>query len=193
MPYLRVSTLPLELDTKRRLANELTATVLDVLPDERPEWTSVHFTPFDAESFATGSRLVSDGAPAHTHLELAVAAIDERAWFALRNRLTDVLAEELQIADADRFHINVKLSRYELHDVAFAGNAGDEFDAAGTVVTDEPSVKGGLGILRPAALLGFIIGALASYRWISRQVGSDAIVDVAAPVDGAAAAPVAAG
>jgi phenylpyruvate tautomerase PptA (4-oxalocrotonate tautomerase family) len=191
MPYVRVSTLPLDLDTKRRLADELTATVLDVLPEERPEWTSVHFTPFDAESFATGSRLVSDGAPAHMHLELAVAEIDERAWFALRNRLTDVLADQLNIADADRFHINVKLSRYELHDVAFAGNAGDAFDATGAVMTDAPA-RSGPGWLRPAAWLGFALGAILSYRWISDRVATDAIVDVAAPVHGSAATPAAA-
>ncbi len=97
MPYLRLSSLPLDDETKRHLADELTATVLDILPDQKPERTSVHFTPFEPSDFAIAGRLVADGALPDTHLELSATGVDERAWHALRNRLTDVLVEALGI------------------------------------------------------------------------------------------------
>ena len=101
MPYLRLSSLPLGESTKRHLADELTATVLDILPDENPERTSVHFTPFQPDDFAIAGRLVSDGGIADTHLEISAPGVDEKSWFALRNRLTDVLVEALAIPDHD--------------------------------------------------------------------------------------------
>src|ERR1700736_191307 len=128
MPYLRLSSLPLDETTKRHLADELTATVLDVLADQKPEWTTVHFTPFAPLDFATPARLVADGAIAGTHLELSATEVDEKSWFALRNRLTDVLIEALGIPDSERWHVNVKLNRYDAHSFALAGNAADELE-----------------------------------------------------------------
>ena len=177
MPYLRVASLPLDPEAKRRLADELTATVLDILPDQKPEWTAVHFTPFLADEFAVAGRLVEDAATSDIHLELwAPEVVDERQWIALRNRLTDVLCEELEIDLADRWHVNVKLNRYNPHSFAVAGNAADELPARG-------GNGGGPGLLRPAAVLGFAVGAYLSYRWLSGRLGSEAGVDVAPPAD----------
>ena len=183
MPYLRLSSLPLDETTKRHLADELTATVLDVLADQKPEWTTVHFTPFAPLDFAIAGRLVADGAIAGTHLELSATEVDEKSWFALRNRLTDVLIEALGIPDSERWHVNVKLNRYDPHSFAVAGNAADELD---DLVSDEDVAwerpRGG-GWGRRALWLGFVVGAYASYRWFARRVATDATVDAAPPVE----------
>jgi phenylpyruvate tautomerase PptA (4-oxalocrotonate tautomerase family) len=175
MPYLRLSSLPLDDATKRHLADELTATVLDIMPDQKPEWTSVHFTPFAPDDFAIAGRLVSEGAIPDTHLDISAPEVDERSWFALRNRLTDVLIEALGIPETERWHVNVKLNSYDPHTFAMAGNAADELP-----VDEEPSPRRrGLG--QPALLAGFAIGAYFAYSWLSRRISSDAIVDAAAP------------
>lgn len=177
MPYLRLSSLPLDEATKRHLADELTATVLDVLTSEKPEWTSVHFTPFEPGDFAIAGRLVADGGIVDTHLEISAPGVDEKSWYALRNRLTDILVEALGVADSDRWHVNVKLNRYELHSYAMAGNAADELDDL------QPATRrtGGPWWLRPAALAGFALGAYAGYRWIAERVGTTGEVDAAPP------------
>jgi phenylpyruvate tautomerase PptA (4-oxalocrotonate tautomerase family) len=184
MPYLRLSSLPLDDATKRHLADELTATVLDVLTDQKPEWATVHFTPFEPGDFAVAGRLVSDGAIPDTHLELSAPDVDEKSWFALRNRLTDVLIEALGIPDSERWHVNVKLNRYDPHSFAVAGNATDELDDLASNA-DEPGTEcrrgGGWG--RRALMLGFAIGAYAGYRWFAGRVGTDATVDAAPPED----------
>jgi phenylpyruvate tautomerase PptA (4-oxalocrotonate tautomerase family) len=181
MPYLRLSSLPLDDATKRHLADELTATVLDILPEAKPEWTSVHFTPFAPEDFAIAGRLVSDGGIADTHLDISAPEVDERRWFALRNRLTDVLIESLGIPDGERWHVNVKLNRYDPHTFSMAGNAADELPAAAG--RSEPA---GRGAVRGAAVwLGFALGLCVAYAWLSRRVGSEASVDVAPPTGSA--------
>jgi phenylpyruvate tautomerase PptA (4-oxalocrotonate tautomerase family) len=193
MPYLRLSSLPLDEETKRHLADELTVTVLEILSDQKPEWTSVHFTPFEPGDFAIAGRLVADGAIADTHLEISAPEVDEKSWFALRNRLTDVLIEALGIPDSERWHVNVKLNRYDPHSFAVAGNATDEIEQ---LAAEETRTCGGgaPGWRKPAVLLGFAVGAYAGYRWLSARVGTDAIVDTAPPLyDEAASEPQAAG
>jgi len=187
MPYLRLSSLPLDEETKRHLADELTATVLDILPDEKPEWTSVHFTPFQPGEFAIAGRLVADGAIADTHLEISAPVVDEKSWFALRNRLTDVLIEALAIPESERWHVNVKLNRYDAHSFAVAGNASDELEQLAADAGETRTGGGSGGWLRPAVLAGFAVGVIAGYRWISGRIRTDAIVDAAPPL--AAAAP----
>jgi phenylpyruvate tautomerase PptA (4-oxalocrotonate tautomerase family) len=182
MPYLRLSSLPLDDETKRHLADELTATVLDILPHEKPERTSVHFTPFAPTDFAIAGRLVVDGAIPDTHLELSATGVDERAWHALRNRLTDVVVDALAIEPVDRWRVNLKLNEYDPHSFAVAGNASDELDEAGGFPADEADEGGGGFWRRSMTLLGFAVGALAAYRWFAGQVGTDAKVDVAEPV-----------
>ncbi|HTD33361.1 MAG TPA: hypothetical protein VK665_06860 [Candidatus Elarobacter sp.] len=181
MPYLRLSSLPLDEETKRHLADELTATVLDILPDEKPEWTSVHFTPFQPGEFAIAGRLVADGAIADTHLEISAPVVDEKSWFALRNRLTDVLIEALAIPESERWHVNVKLNRYDAHSFAVAGNASDELEQL-AADAGETGGGGSGGWLRPAVLAGFAVGVIAGYRWISGRIRTDAIVDAAPPL-----------
>jgi phenylpyruvate tautomerase PptA (4-oxalocrotonate tautomerase family) len=195
MPYLRLSSLPLDDATKRHLADELTSTVLDVLTDQKPEWATVHFTPFEPNEFAVAGRLVSDGAIADTHLEISAPEVDEKSWFALRNRLTDVLIEALGIPDSERWHVNVKLNRYDPHSFAVAGNAADELDVHGHLEGDEDDggacERRGGGWRRRALMLGFAIGAYAGYRWFAGRVATDATVDAAPPLDDAPqAAPV---
>jgi len=179
MPYLRLSSLPLDEATKRYLADALTATVLDVLSTEKPEWTSIHFTAFEPGDFAIAGRLVSDGGIVDTHLEISAPGVDEKSWFALRNRLTDVVVEALGIPDSDRWHVNVKLNQYDPHSFAMAGNAADELedlDEAG-----EREASSGAWWLRPAALLGFAVGAYVGYRWFVDRVGPRSEVDTAPP------------
>jgi phenylpyruvate tautomerase PptA (4-oxalocrotonate tautomerase family) len=187
MPYLRLSSLPLDDATKRHLADELTSTVLDVLTDQKPEWATVHFTPFAPDDFAVAGRLVSDGAIADTHLELSAPDVDEKSWFALRNRLTDVLIEALGIPDSERWHVNVKLNRYDPHSFAVAGNATDQLDEHGHLGGDEDDdgacERRSGGWRRRALLLGFAVGAYAGFRWFAGRVGSDATVDAAPPLD----------
>lgn len=204
MPYLRLSSLPLDEMTKRYLADELTATVLDILPGERPERTSVHFTPFEPANFAIAGRLVADGAIPDTHLEINASGVDEKSWFALRNRLTDVLVEALAIPKSDRWHVNVKLNEYDPHSFAVAGNAADELEfgdgeqgarpSSGDEV--EGSYREGTGKYgapkrrrRPRLLLGFLIGAALAYRWLSGRLGSEATVDAAPPLEEDSATP----
>jgi phenylpyruvate tautomerase PptA (4-oxalocrotonate tautomerase family) len=181
MPYLRLSSLPLDEETKRHLADELTATVLDVLADQKAEWTSVHFTPFEPHDFAIAGRLVADGAIPDTHLELSATEVDEKSWFALRNRLTDVLVETLGIPESERWHVNVKLNRYDAHSFAVAGNAADQIDERGHLEDDEDEDRGRPGWLRSAALIGFALGAYFGYRWLANRIGTDATVDAAEP------------
>lgn len=191
MPYLRLSSLRLDEATKRHLADELTATVLDVLTNEKPEWTSVHFTAFDPGDFAIAGRLVSDGGIVDTHLEISAPGVDEKSWHALRNRLTDVLVEALGIRDSDRWHVNVKLNQYDPHSFAVAGNAADELKDLGANddARDDARGSGRPGWLRPAALLGFAVGAYLGYRWFVDRVATSAEVDAAPPdPDGAAPA-----
>ncbi|MEA2688891.1 MAG: hypothetical protein QOD51_1498 [Candidatus Eremiobacteraeota bacterium] len=180
MPYLRLSSLPLDAETKRHLADELTVTVLEILTDQKPEWTSVHFTPFEPGDFAIAGRLVADGAIADTHLEISAPDVDEKSWFALRNRLTDILIEALGIPDSERWHVNVKLNRYDPHSFAVAGNAADEIEQLAV----EDTSPGGPGWRRPAVLLGFAVGAYCGYRWLSARIGSDSVVDTAPPLSG---------
>ena len=182
MPYLRLSSLPLDAATKRHLADELTSTVLDILTDQKPEWTTVHFTAFDPGDFAVAGRLVSDGAIADTHLELSATEVDEKSWFALRNRLTDVLIEALGIPDSERWHVNVKLNRYDAHSFAVAGNAADELDDLGSGEDITWERRGG-GWRRRALVVGFVVGAVFGYRWFADRVGTDATVDAAPPVE----------
>jgi phenylpyruvate tautomerase PptA (4-oxalocrotonate tautomerase family) len=185
MPYLRISSLSLDDDTKRHLADELTATILDVLPHEKPERTAVHFTPYAPGDFAVAGRLVADGAIPDTHLELSATGINEQAWHALRNRLTDVVVEALGIAPVDRWRVNLKLNEYDPHSFALAGNASDELDEAGGF-PDAAAEQNGRGARcgswrRPATLIGFALGALAAYRWLTARVGTDTIADIAEP------------
>ena len=182
MPYLRLSSLPLDPTTKRHLADELTATVLDILPDQKPEWTTVHFTSFAPADFAIAGRLVIDGAMPDTHLDISAPGVDEKSWFALRNRLTDVLAEALGIPESDRWHVNVKLNEYDPHTFAVAGNAADQIDADGHL-EETGDGHGGPGWLKPAAFAGFAIGAYVGYRWLTQRLGTDATVDAAPPLD----------
>ena len=196
MPYLRLSSLPLTEETKRHLADELTATVLDILTDEKPEWTSVHFTPFEPGDFAIAGRLVSDGAIADTHLEISAPGVDEKSWFALRNRLTDVLIEALSIPDSERWHVNVKLNRYDPHSFAVAGNAADELDfvhrsgehKASQILPEDlfegakPRHRKRGGWRGRGLILGFIVGTVFAYRWLAERVGTDALVDAAPPL-----------
>ena len=187
MPYLRLSSLPLDDATKRHLADELTSTVLDVLTDQKPEWATVHFTPFEPSDFAVAGRLVSDGAIADTHLEISATDVDEKSWFALRNRLTDVLIEALGIPDSERWHVNVKLNRYDPHSFAVAGNATDDLDEHGHLEGDEADdgtgERRGGGWRRRGLMLGFALGAYAGYRWFAARVATDATVDAAPPAD----------
>jgi phenylpyruvate tautomerase PptA (4-oxalocrotonate tautomerase family) len=186
MPYLRLSSLRLDDATKRHVADELTATVLDILPYVKPEWTTVHFTAFEPDDFATAGRLVSDGAIPDTHLDISAPGVDEKSWFALRNRLTDVLTEALGIPDSDRWHVNVKLNAYDPHTFAVAGNAADEIDADGHLEEEHHHHhhgNGGPGWLRPAAFAGFAIGAYFGYRWLTQRLGTNATVDTAPPLD----------
>src|ERR1700716_3569949 len=113
MPYIRVSSLPLDDPTRRHLADELTATVLDILPNQKPEWTAVHFTSYDPGDFAIAGRLVADGAACETHLEISAPEVDEKSWIALRNRLTEVIVDALSIPESERWHVNVKLNAYD--------------------------------------------------------------------------------
>lgn len=181
MPYLRLSSLPLDVETKRHLADELTATVLEILRDQKPEWTSVHFTPFEPGDFAIAGRLVADGAIPDTHLEISAPEVDEKSWFALRNRLTDVLIEALGIPDSERWHVNVKLNRYDPHSFAVAGNATDELEQ---LAAEDTGASGGSPPRwrKPAVLVGFAVGAYVGYRWLSARVGTEAIVDTAPPL-----------
>jgi phenylpyruvate tautomerase PptA (4-oxalocrotonate tautomerase family) len=188
MPYLRLSSLPLDEETKRHLADELTVTVLEILTDQKPEWTSVHFTPFEPGDFAIAGRLVADGAIADTHLEISAPGVDEKSWFALRNRLTDVLIEALAIPDSERWHVNVKLNRYDPHSFAVAGNATDEIEQLAAESAAGDTSTGGPGWRKPAVLLGFALGAYLGYRWLSARVATDAIVDAAPPLYGGAGA-----
>ena len=181
MPYLRLSSLPLDDATKRHLADELTSTVLDVLTDQKPEWATVHFTPYLPNDFAVAGRLVCDGAIPDTHLEISAPDVDEKSWFALRNRLTDVLIEALGIPDSERWHVNVKLNRYDPHSFAVAGNATDELEDLGSNEAESDG-RGG-GWQRRALMLGFAVGAFAGYRWFAARVGTDATVDAAPPLD----------
>jgi phenylpyruvate tautomerase PptA (4-oxalocrotonate tautomerase family) len=181
MPYLRLSSLPLDDETKRHLADELTATVLDILSEEKPEWTTVHFTPFEPGDFAIAGRLVSDGAIPDTQLEISAPVVDEKSWFALRNRLTDVLIEALSIPESERWHVNVKLNRYDAHSFAVAGNALDELDQHAAEAADDGGGSGA-GWLRPAVLAGFVVGAVAGYRWIAGRLRTEATVDAAPPL-----------
>ncbi|HZW54550.1 MAG TPA: hypothetical protein VFF00_10965, partial [Candidatus Elarobacter sp.] len=191
MPYLRLSSLPLDEQTRRHLADELTATMLEILPEEKPEWTSVHFTPFQPGEFAIAGRLVADGGIADTHLEISAPGVDEKSWFALRNRLTDVLIEALAIPDSERWHVNVKLNRYDPHSFAVAGNAADELDFGdgahghrppGTPLLPEDLFersgrRGNKSRWRSrGVLLGFAAGAYFAYRWIAGRIGTDAVV-----------------
>lgn len=184
MPYLRLSSLPLDDAAKRHLADELTATVLDILPDQKPEWTTVHFTSFDPGDFAIAGRLVSEGAVPETHLELSAPGVDEKSWFALRNRLTDVIVEALGIPDGDRWHVNVKLNAYDPHTFAVAGNAADEIDGDGHLGEPEPDEAGTGGRwLRSAAFVGFGLGMLFGYRWLADRLRGDEAVDILPPLD----------
>ncbi len=123
---------------------------------------------------------MSDGAIADTHLEISAPDVDEKSWFALRNRLTDVLIEALGIPDSDRWHVNVKLNRYDPHSFAVAGNASDEL--ADLVSEPEPGEgRRSGGWRRRALVLGFAVGAYAGYRWFAGRVGTDATVDAASP------------
>jgi phenylpyruvate tautomerase PptA (4-oxalocrotonate tautomerase family) len=178
MPYLRLSSRSLDGETKRHLADELTMTVLEILTDQKPEWTTVHFTPFDPGDFAIAGRLVADGAIAETHLEISAPDVDEKSWFALRNRLTDILIEALGIPDSERWHVTVKLNRYDPHSFAVAGNAADEIEQLGD---DETASASRPRWRRRAAVLGFTLGAYLGYRWISARIATDAVVDVAPP------------
>ena len=47
-----------------------------------------------------------------------------------------MLIEALGIPDSERWHVNVKLNRYDAHSFAVAGNAADELDEHGHLEDD---------------------------------------------------------
>ncbi len=182
MAYLRISSLPLDDSTKRRLVDELTAVAERIIPGQRREWTTVHFTPYQPGDLAIGGRFVTDHSFADTHLEIATPAIDEETWEALRSELSEVLAATLGTPVHGRWHLNVQLHTYNAQDSA---DAGDESLAtsSGVETGDEPEAEEKPRKRRgkPLLLLGFIAGAILTYRWLSDRLRNDATVDTAPP------------
>ena len=92
-----------------------------------------------------------------------------------------MLIEALGIPDSERWHVNVKLNRYDPHSFAVAGNATDELDDLGHR-RRRPGRERRARLAAARCLLGFAVGAYAGYRWLAGRVGTDAMVDAAPPI-----------
>ena len=187
MPYLRLSTLALDHATKRRLVRELTDTILAILPDEPSERTTVHFTPYGPDDFASAGLLVADGSIPDVELEISAAEVDDKTWTKLSRRLTDVLVAALVPPDqAQPYHVNVKLNSY---DRATYTTGGTALEAA----AEEAREGGRPGWLMPAAMVGFAAGVAVGYRWLITRLRDSSSVDTAPPLPDTAGEAVKAG
>lgn len=122
MPYLRVTARTIPLDARRALANELTEATLQLMPRERADGTTVHFTDLDPRRFATDGRLVIDGQMADVHLEFVAPQLPMSTRRALIDRFTGILANAYNIHGEDIYHVNIKFGTYDaLSDHAMGG------------------------------------------------------------------------
>ena len=101
MPYIRLFSVPLPLDTKRRLAKDITEAVLRAMPGHKREWTPGHFTPYRPEDFATGGKLIIDGLSRDYFVEFASPNFPAEEMKAVVESLTPLLADALGVRKRD--------------------------------------------------------------------------------------------
>lgn len=183
MPYLRLSTLALDDETKRRLIRDLTDTTRAIMPDEPPERTTIHFTPYAPEDVAVGGVLVAEGTAPTIELEISADEVDDKTWVKLSRRLTDVLVDALAGDPQRSYQVNVKLNSFDRATYSAIGETPEELS--------EP--RGGTRWLAPAALVGFTAGAIVGYRWLTTRLRDKTTVDAAPPLSDAAGEAVEAG
>ena len=113
MPYIRLFSVPLPLDTKRRLAKDITEAVVRAMPGQKREWTTVHFTPYRQEDFATGGKLIIDGLSRDYFVESTSPNFPAEEMKAVVESLTPLLADALGVCAHETYKIDIKCNSYD--------------------------------------------------------------------------------
>jgi phenylpyruvate tautomerase PptA (4-oxalocrotonate tautomerase family) len=129
MPYLRLTSPPVDAEHRRRLAVELTDLVVRLLTpppgrgrptaEDMPARTTVHFTPYDPDGLAIGGTMMADSGGRDVTVEFSDWGLSLRRQKVIARELTDVLARLLDVEDTDA--VNVRFHRYRPRDFAVGG------------------------------------------------------------------------
>lgn len=125
MPYLKLSSVALPLETKRALAGELTQATLTALhrPASDAERTTVHFAAYAPEDVAIAGRLLADGQESDYTLEFSERNLTPQAKRQLVDALLPVLMQHLGLGAnrGDAFKVNIIFRPYAAEDMAIGG------------------------------------------------------------------------
>lgn len=125
MPYLKLSSLALSVQTKREIARGLTSATLSALtlPESDAERTTVHFASYTPEDFAIGGRLLADGQQSDYTLEVSERNLTPQSKRRLVDALMPVLMRHLGLGanPHDAFHVNILFRPYVPDDMAIGG------------------------------------------------------------------------
>ena len=120
MPYLKITSLPLEPHTKETMAQTLTS-VINVLffnprggptRDELTERTTIHFVPYQPDEFYVGGKTPLQRGCQEVTAELSDWSMSVKQQRKVAKELTPVLADLFHIG-ADQFHsVNIRFHSY---------------------------------------------------------------------------------
>lgn len=129
MPYLRVTSPPLDAEQRRRLAVDLTDLVVRLLTpppgrgrptaEDMRSRTTVHFTPYEPDAFAIGGKMMVDTGGRDVTVEFSDWGLSLRRQQVIARAITDLLARLLDVEDLSA--VNVRFHRYQPRDFAVGG------------------------------------------------------------------------
>jgi phenylpyruvate tautomerase PptA (4-oxalocrotonate tautomerase family) len=109
--YLRLTSPPLDVGQRRRLAGDLTDLVARLLTpppgrgrptaEDMRARTTVHFTPYDPEGFAIGGKMMADTGARDVTVDFSDWGLLLRRQQVIARAITDVLAQVLDLEDLD--------------------------------------------------------------------------------------------
>ncbi|MEZ0364461.1 4-oxalocrotonate tautomerase family protein [Mycobacterium sp. pUA109] len=130
MPYLRLTSPPIDAEHRRRLAVELTDLVVRLLTpppgrgrptaDDMRARTTVHFTPYDPDGLAVGRTMLADTGGRDVTVEFSDWGLSLRRQQVIAREITNLLARLLDLGD-DLDAVNVRFHRYRPRDFAVGG------------------------------------------------------------------------
>ncbi|MBV8863722.1 MAG: hypothetical protein JO082_12045 [Mycobacterium sp.] len=129
MPYLRLTSPPVDTEQRHRLAVELTDLVVRLLTpppgrgrptaEDTRARTTVQFTPYDPDALAIGGTMMADSGGRDVTLEFSDWGLSLRRQKVIAHELTDALSRLLGVEDIDA--VNVRFHRYRPRDFAVGG------------------------------------------------------------------------
>ena len=129
MPYVTLTTPPLSLDDRQRIAHDLTEAVVRLMtpangrglsPDELRERCTVHFTPYEDDMLAIGGKLMRDREEKDVTMEFSDWGLNTRRQRKLARELTPLLASFFGLG-TQLDHVNIRFHPYPPSDFAVGG------------------------------------------------------------------------